>query len=502
MQLRRRVQLIFLALALFAVADVGIDRYLVEQRDAHRRDVTQRWEPASEAVSQLVTGLVDQSTAGRSYVISGRQAALEEFALGGRTADAAIDDLRRLVGTDPAIELQVRRAEGRIGAWRQLGANFEIEAKRAGRDLQAIDLVATGTAERLFDETQVEASDLRRTILQRLAREEGIVQDAENRASALRIVSALAALALVAAGGVLMRRWLTHPLAEIAGSVQTVAGGDLDREIPRVGPPELANLATDVDAMRRRILEEVDEAERARSSLAQRGMIVLRLRDELAPTPVDPPPGLRVAARFRPAETLVAGDWYELSRDGDDLVFVVADVSGHGPNAGIFALKTKQLMRVALTETRSPAEAWAWVAEHLSGDDDQFVTGVIGSISTGEKTLTYCNAGHPPPILHNGTSTTMLAPTGPIVGAFAGVWTDEIVPFGPGCSMVAYSDGLLEVQDRAGGWADVGQLLADLRWELRPSVERLADLCLAFHDRYDLREHHDDLTVLAIAAVD
>ena len=112
--------------------------------------------------------------------------------------------------------------------------------------------------------------------------------------------------------------------------------------------------------MRRRILAEVDDAIRARESLAQRGMIVLTLRDELAPPPVAPPEGLEVALRFRPSETLVAGDWYEFRREGSRLTFVVADVSGHGPTAGVFALKTKLLVQVALRQGLGPAAAMAW----------------------------------------------------------------------------------------------------------------------------------------------
>lgn len=502
MRLRRRIQLLFLVLGALAVFDLGVDRYLVAERDRYRVNVTQRWEPAREEVANLSMALVDQATAARAFVVTGSAEFRTSHDAGRRAADAALERLALLLAREPAIETQLQRLRDRISAWRQLGPTYEIEAKQAGRDREAAALVATGTSDRLFAETQVEGRDLRLSVIERLRAEEARVGRIERSGSTLRVASVLAALLTVAAGGLLMRRWLSQPLGAMVDAVRDVAAGDLQREIPEVGPPELASLSRDVSAMRRRILEEVDDAERARTSLAERGMIVLRLRDELAPSSIDLPANVRLATRFRPAETLVAGDWYDFLRSGAVVRFVLADVSGHGPEAGIFALKSKEIVRIALAETGSPAEALAWFSRHMEDGTETFVTGVIGDLDTAKGTLTYASAGHPPLLLHAGTETRQLGPTGPIIGLLDGTWQDVTTPFGPGSSLVAYSDGLLEVQDREGRWADLADLQALLEQERQPSVERLVDICLGFHDRFDGREHRDDLTVIALGLTD
>lgn len=502
MLLRRRIQLVLIALAVLIGVDFGVDRMLAGERSVQRRDVTGRWEPARDLTATLLFSLVDQETAERSYIITGDEAQLQVYATTGESADRALERLGVLARGDARFQSQLVRTRRRISAWRQLGASYEMDQKRAGRDEAVVELVSAGTSERLFDDARAEIEDLRRTIRAQLQQSDDALGRYEQRSGLLRLATALAAVLAVLLSGTLLSRWLTRPLAVLAGAVRTVAGGELQLAIPSSGPPELAELGRDVEAMRSRILDEVDESTRARESLAERGMIVLRLRDELAPPPVDPPPGLDVAARFRPSASLVAGDWYELQRPGPtQLTFVVADVSGHGPSAGVFALKTKQLVLVALRQGLGPAAAWSWAAEQLGDTDEQFLTGVIGTIDTATATLTYANAGHPPPLLVSSAAVEALAPTGPVLGAFAGTWTERTVPFGAGCRLVAYSDGVLEVQATHGAWADLAELQAAIVGQAGSSAGQLADACLDFHDRHRGRAHKDDVTIVAVAAI-
>lgn len=499
MYLRHRVQLIFVLLALLVVADVALDRYLVVQRDGLRREVRRLWEPAEAAAGDVLFGLVDQETGQRGYLITGEEEFLDPYRAGGRRVDAALARLEDLAGDDPDIEARLRRAEDRISAWRQLGAVFEIDARRAEETAKVQALVATGTSRQLFDEARMDIDALRDSIVVRLQDQQRMVDRLEGRISLLRVASAVFALAITVAGSVFLRRWLSRPLRQLTDAAQTIASGDLDHEIPAPGPPELAGLGRDMEAMRRRILDELDSAARARSSLAQRGMIVLTLRDELAPGAVDLPAAVRVATRFQPAETFVAGDWYDIRRRGEDgLVFVVADVSGHGPEAGIFALKTKQLVCIALDEGLSPAAAWAWVAQRLGDTGDQFLTGVIGAVDVATGRLTYSSAGHPPLLLRSGGEIRHLGPTGPIVGAVPGVWAEETVDLVSASCILAYTDGLLEVQDGRGEWADLETLGASLDGTPDGDVEQLADLCLDFHGRFNGRDRSDDVTVVVM----
>ncbi|HVL93191.1 MAG TPA: SpoIIE family protein phosphatase, partial [Acidimicrobiales bacterium] len=97
---------------------------------------------------------------------------------------------------------------------------------------------------------------------------------------------------------------------------------------------------------------------------------------------------------------------------------------------------------------------------------------------------------------------TMLGPTGPLVGLVPGPWGEADVDLPVGSCLLAYTDGLLEVRDTAGGWADLGDLRARLNGTAVIDVEQLADLCLEFHDHFDGRERSDDVTVVVVGVGD
>src|SRR5664280_3878243 len=78
------------------------------------------------------------------------------------------------------------------------------------------------------------------------------------------VVAALGAgLVLILLAGLLLARalrgWVTAPLSRLGDAAQRVAGGELDRVIEPDGPPEITALGTDVEAMRRRIVNELTE---------------------------------------------------------------------------------------------------------------------------------------------------------------------------------------------------------------------------------------------------
>ncbi len=71
-------------------------------------------------------------------------------------------------------------------------------------------------------------------------------------------------------------------------------------------------------------------------------------------------PGWSSAAALRPAEGLLAGDWYDVLPLADGrFAVVVADVSGHGARAGIVAIQLKRLLEAALHLAPEPDLALA-----------------------------------------------------------------------------------------------------------------------------------------------
>ena len=97
----------------------------------------------------------------------------------------------------------------------------------------------------------------------------------------------------------------------------------------------------------------------------------------------------------------VGGDLYDFYRRGDDLFFIIGDVSGKSITAAMFMSATVNLFRSAVLRLQSPKTIIEDMNAVLSDKNPSmmFVTAFIGRlhIPTGE--LLYCNAGHLPPLI-------------------------------------------------------------------------------------------------------
>ena len=112
----------------------------------------------------------------------------------------------------------------------------------------------------------------------------------------------------------LIRRWVTRPIDRLISDVRRARAGQLDDRIRATGPPEIAELAEDIEDMRRSIDEQRVNAERAREAVEQNATVVLALRSQLEPEVGELPEGWTIAAQLRAAEGVAAGDCYDLVR--------------------------------------------------------------------------------------------------------------------------------------------------------------------------------------------
>ena len=498
MRLPRRVQVLlasFLALVLVAL---GVDVTVLRTRESSSHRLQDTLDPALLQLQALLTSLVDQETAQRGYLLTGDETFLEPYDEGRAVSAAGMDRLRTLLDGDESRLAAIDRLRSRVAAWQDLGADFEIAAKREGRDEVVTSLVAAGTGTNLFEAVRQEIVDLSADLRAEVDDERADLDRLDRVLVAVDVLTLLAAIVLLLVTGVLARRWVTRPLEHLGRSVSEVADGSLHATVAADGPPELVELAAHVEAMRRRILAEVEEAERAREALAERGMVVLTLRDELAAGTARLPEGVSLAGRFLPAQGIVAGDWFDVVRIDDERVAVaLVDVSGHGAGVGAFALRTKALTLAAI-ESYEPGDALGWVADRLGDTGEQFLTGVICVLHVPSGTVRYASAGHPPLLLAGLTGVTHLGPTGPLLGPIGGRWTTDEIELARGGALVAYSDGLIEARDGAGVPFGIRELASVIERTQLGGPDAIADACL------DAVQHHqvsreDDLTLVVLS---
>jgi light-regulated signal transduction histidine kinase (bacteriophytochrome) len=90
---------------------------------------------------------------------------------------------------------------------------------------------------------------------------------AAKRVTIIFVLFGLVLLATVLAAAGVLRRVVVSPLGRLAERVRAVAGGDFRRPVEADGAREVVMLGADVEAMRRRILKELEALEAARDDL-------------------------------------------------------------------------------------------------------------------------------------------------------------------------------------------------------------------------------------------
>lgn len=210
-----------------------------------------------------------------------------------------------------------------------------------------------------------------------------------------------------------------------------------------------------------------------------------------------------LAARWKTARQ-VGGDFYDVFDLPDRrLGLFIADVSDKGMPAALFMALTRTLVRAAVLETDSPAEALRRVNELLVPDTKQgmFVTAVYAVLDMKEGELTYVNAGHNPPLwIKSDGSLETLTRTGVALGAAEGMhYEQRVIPLGNDDCILFYTDGLTEAYNADGEFYGETRLQATLQANHCASAHELMDVVekslLEFMQDTPLA---DDLTLLVL----
>lgn len=234
------------------------------------------------------------------------------------------------------------------------------------------------------------------------------------------------------------------------------------------------------------------QAERAHVGLQQEAPVITRMAETLHTVEIADSEPWEVATRFRPGRGSVAGDasTVRILPDGG-LGAVLVDLTGHGALPAVWAIRVRDLLVHSLMAGNSPAEAVSSVAWSAPGDT--LASAMVLTISKkGDVRL--CSAGHPPAILVGSQETMTLAPTGPLLYLDPDSrYDEERFTIGTGDTLVAFSDGVADVQVLSNGKTEP-ELLAEMLLAEPGTATRTAELVLGFAPP----EPTDDQTVVVI----
>ena len=134
------------------------------------------------------------------------------------------------------------------------------------------------------------------------------------------------------------------------------------------------------------------------------------------------------------------------------MTFIIGDVSGKGMPAAMFMSSTVTLFRATVKHHLSPSVIMGEINSTLSSNNSQmmFVTAFIGRLHLPTGQLTYCNAGHLPPLLVKDGQCRWfeMKEVNVILGLDEKYhFTEQSTTLAHGEQMIVFTDGVIEAEN-------------------------------------------------------
>jgi len=217
---------------------------------------------------------------------------------------------------------------------------------------------------------------------------------------------------------------------------------------------------------------------------------------------------LDVLTVYKPGERLLklGGDFLDaiVLPDGR-LALIIGDVAGHGPLAAALGASLRASWRSLTLAGSAPAQLMATLEAMVLMEDseDLFVTVCVAWLEPESSRLSVITAGHPGPLVLSAAVEPLDVPAHVPLGVGEGVdhWEPMHFDLPHDCSLLFYTDGLIEGHVRPGSRERLGEMrlaemLGGLTGRLTPqSLHRLIERI----EEMNGSPLPDDVTALALA---
>lgn len=253
------------------------------------------------------------------------------------------------------------------------------------------------------------------------------------------------------------------------------------------------------DPLVRVCLSELSDTERA--ALENDLELAAAIQNGLLPRSVNGNGAWKADFVYEPAG-IIGGDYCDIIPEGDDLYFILGDVSGKGMAASLL-MSSLHAMFHTLIPLGLPLEEIMARANHLlceSSPASQYATLVFGKASkSGEVEIV--NAGHLPPIIIKHGVIGEFDFSGLPLGMFCSTqFNARSIDLAPGDVMLIFTDGVTETFDPDGMEFGTQRLIDSINGSCEPG--ELIRHCLQQISGFRRdAARHDDLTMLALTLV-
>jgi phosphoserine phosphatase RsbU/P len=315
----------------------------------------------------------------------------------------------------------------------------------------------------------------------------------------------------------------------------TTAGGEglelvsqirsIDENLPLVVMTAWSSVDLAVEAMRRgasdfvqkpwqnrQLLEKLEtQVERCRSLRHAQRQHADELQDareiqnNLLPKNIPQVKDYEIAGMTQPVR-YVGGDYYNVVRISEtQTVLCIADVSGKGMPAALLMSSLQAALKPLMWDSRSPRELCRRLNRILCeiAPVGKFVSFFYAVLDSKDNRLTYCNAGHNPPVLvrDDGTASELNA-AGAVLGQFPDwVYEQSDLQLRPGDALMLFTDGLVEAGDQDDEPFGEERVIGIARENRGAGAEGLKTLLMQAASQHCGGRFQDDASMIVLRAV-
>jgi phosphoserine phosphatase RsbU/P len=275
--------------------------------------------------------------------------------------------------------------------------------------------------------------------------------------------------------------------------------GVFTEEDERIATALAAQCAVAIQRMQ--MLSELVENEKLKRELA----VARDIQTRVLPMAVPRLAGYDIAGWCRPANE-AGGDIFDIiAIDGNRLMLLLGDATGHGVGPALSVTQVRAMLRMAVRLGADLDAAFRHINDQLADDlpDNRFVTAFVGLLDTQNHRVIY-HAGGQGPLLHfhaaTGKSDWRGASTVPM-GLYAGFPLPAPCKYdlAPGDILALITDGIFEYENpqaEAFGQERVAELI--LRHQQDPMSQLLQKIVHEVENFAGLAPQNDDMTMLLV----
>ncbi len=300
-----------------------------------------------------------------------------------------------------------------------------------------------------------------------------------------------------------VKHLIVDSVCQVNHSLEKITNGDLNERVAVDVSTEFVDLSNGVNATVSSLKQVVNEVKRR----VERELLFAKKIQEEALPDLERLYSDRneydVYAHNRPMRS-IGGDMYDFFYlDSDNILFYVADVSGHGIPGALIMMKTMALVKNLALSGYQLEEVVSITNNFLSeNNDSSFVTGFFCIVNLRSGVIKYVNAGHNSPFIRQGTNN--FVEFVPEINLILGVMPDieyvsQTIQLEPGDEFVLFTDGITEATTPlTDDFFEVERALATLNAQpedatAKASVEALFAAVTEFTNN---EEPSDDETIL------